>query len=110
MDPCWKNLPTDLVDYICGTWLPRLRGVSLHFQNELKNYISQRDFYSLLDNYTNLFGPYRAIDVFCDDMYNLLNDHHEECQYPFLAVNAWNPEALWAAMDSEKRHVLLIEA
>ncbi len=84
--------------------------MSLHFKNDLRSYISQRDFYNLLENYTNLFGPYRALDVFCDDMYNLLNGYHEECQSEFLAHNAWNPNALWSAMDPEQRGVLMIEA
>jgi len=110
MDPCWKRLPIDLVNYICGTWLPRVRGISLRLKNELIEYISMRDFYSLLDNYTHLYGRYRAMDVFCDDIYNILNDWHEECQSEFLAMNAFNILALWSVLDEEQKATLLIEA
>ena len=109
MDPCWKNLPSDLVDYICGTWLPRVRRMSLAFKNELKMYISNRDFFLRLDNYTNLYGIHRSWEVFCDDMFNILNDYQEECTSPFLIHNVWTPRALWAALSEEQKAALLIE-
>jgi hypothetical protein len=109
MDPCWKLLPTDLVDYICGTWLPRVRGMPLAFHNELRDYISTRDMFIVMQNYTDLYGITRSWDVFCDDMFNILNNYQEECHSQFLMYNAWNPRALWSALSEEQRSVLLIE-
>lgn len=109
MDPCWKQLPRELVDYICGTWLPRVRGMSRAFQNELKMYVSSQGFFRVLHKYADMYGIYRAQDVFCHDMFNMLNDYQEECHSPFLIYNVWNTDALWAALSEEQKNALQIE-
>jgi hypothetical protein len=79
------------------------------FKDELRMYISNRDFFVHVENYTNLYGVHRAWDIFCDDMFNMLNNYQEECHSQFLIYNVWNPRALWSALSEEQKTALLIE-
>jgi hypothetical protein len=63
----------------------------------------------MAENYSNMYGMMRGWEVFCDDMFNMLNNYQVECHSTILFLNMWNPRALWSELSEEQKLALLIE-
>lgn len=109
MDPIWKTLPVDLVEKICNM-LPRVRRVSPLLKSELVSYVDHKEFYYTLVQYEAVWGrTFRALEIFMDDMYNILNNWELEASSQWLIDHAFDGIAMFRALTREQRQQILLE-
>lgn len=108
MDPCWKNLPNELVDKICND-LPKVRAIPFALKNELIYVTKWRVFQRLIAGYEDLYGPMRGMDILTNDIYDVMNDFEPEPKNWWIAENAFEPWALFLAMDDDRLDELMVQ-
>ena len=89
MDPCWKNLPTELVEKICN-FLPKVRRMNPELLQEIRDQTHKFD--KWFCNSSSLFGFTNAYFVMYDDMINVWkvrDDFPEEMPLEYVVVNMW---------------------
>lgn len=107
MDPCWKNLPDDLVEKVCN-FLPKVRRIDPSLSAEIRNqwfkfdqwFLNARTKYELYDS--SYVDPY---EVMYDDLL-LVTDLPVDV-YPSDMLVEQVVEDMWKKLTSEERDDLL---
>ena len=102
MDPCWKNLPCELVEKICN-YLPKVRRIENTLSEDIRNQWYKFDRWHF--NYGSLFGFNNVYYVMYDDLKNWahINDNYPE-EMPLEDV----VKNMWMTLTSEHRDVILM--
>ncbi len=104
MDPCWKNLPDEIVYKICNM-LPKVRTLNKNLSEDIRYQWYKFDKYYF--NCVLLFGTNNALYVMYDDMRNVVgvvDTYPEDMPYPEVVMN------MWKGITPEERNELLITA
>lgn len=89
MDPCWKNLPDDLVEKVCN-FLPKVRRIDQALSEDIRNQWYKFDEWYF--NCMSLFGIDNAHQVMYDDLRHITNVpdvYPEEMLIEEVVKNMW---------------------
>lgn len=102
MDPCWKNLPIELVEKICN-FLPKVRKINTLLSEEIRFQPNKFDRWYF--NAASLFGFNHAYSIMYDDLRYVMqvpDVFPEEMPIEEVVVN------MWRKMSPEQRDIFLI--
>lgn len=102
MDPCWKNLPCDLVTKICNM-LPKVRKIDENLSDEIKNqwYKFDKLYYTAL----SVYGFDQVWFALYDDMRILVratDSYPDEMPLHHVVYN------MWKTISPEERDEILV--
>lgn len=89
MDPCWKELPIEIAEYICN-FLPKMRRIDATLSEEIRSQMYKFDRWYF--NSMSMFGFENAYQVMYDDLRHITHVpdiYPEEMPIEDVVTNMW---------------------